>query len=658
MDFASLQHSVFLQSLGSAILNSLWQGFILWFLYEIITVYYKAASAKFKNNVSTLLLFLSFIWFTITLASNLINQQAIAATTITPGLHTAQITVQATSAFEQFLTYISTSISYLSIAYIFLLFFLIAKLFAAYRHVYIISNKGLIAPPVAVSSFTVKAAMQMNITRKLTIWISNHLDVPATIGFIKPVILIPFASLNNLSESQLEAIILHELSHIKRNDYIINIIISVIETILFFNPFVALLSTVIKRERENCCDDFVLQYQYDPHSYALALLRLEQSRVSNLKLAIGAVSGKKQLLSRIKRITNGQVRTTQFNYGQKLLALLVVTIVISSVAWLSPVEKKHANAKVIVKPATQVKIQKVLPYTNPSKQPIVPKENLHPKILKDILIKKGEISFKETDVPSPLVQDDDLNVRSVAPLNAEKLPAPQPFNLKNAHFFFDSVKMKLPTLINIQDLPLPFQNMAFNIDLSKIDLGKLNENLKQAYAEINALDWVKINNEIQESLSKIKMDNFPSNQQIQQYLEKAESFSKKRVQAKKYNSEIFRERMQQQIKQYAINKARLAKIERESPRDVNEYAENINTNTYTVANSDWKESDNIPGNNDVQVFRYKSIPTKDKNLVISINQTSNSALKNGKRILRLSFKNDSENPESSKVISFEVNDTP
>ncbi len=154
-----------------------------------------------------------------------------------------------------------------------------AKLFAAYRYVYIISNKRLQAAPEMLQIFASKVAMQMKIVRKVTVWISQHIDVPATIGFIKPVILIPFASLNNLSRDQLEAIILHELSHIRRNDYIINIIVSLIETILFFNPFVTLLSAVIKRERENCCDDFVLQYRYDPHSYASALLRLEESRI-------------------------------------------------------------------------------------------------------------------------------------------------------------------------------------------------------------------------------------------------------------------------------------------------------------------------------------------------------------------------------------------
>ncbi len=339
MDFAALQHSVFLQALGSAILNSLWQCFVLWFIYETVLVSYKSASARFKNNLSTLMLFLCFAWFLTGFTANILNHQNVAfsAGAALPNLQQPGDSV---SGFRMFLTYASSSLPYLSVAYIFLLLLLILRLFAAYRYVYFISKKRLLKSTGELHAFASKVARQIGITKKISVWISNHIDVPATIGFFKPVILIPLASINNLSDQQLEAIILHELAHIKRNDYAINLLISVIETILFFNPFVALLSNVIKRERENCCDDFVLQYRYDPHSYASALLRLEQSRTGKLKLAIGAVSGKKQLLSRIKRITNNQVISKQFNYGQKLLALLLITFFICTVAWLSPGEKK------------------------------------------------------------------------------------------------------------------------------------------------------------------------------------------------------------------------------------------------------------------------------------------------------------------------------
>ncbi|MGH2646149.1 MAG: M56 family metallopeptidase, partial [Ginsengibacter sp.] len=230
MNFESLQHSVFLQALGSAILNSLWQVFIIWLIYETINAAYRTASAKFKNNLSTLLLFFSFAWFLINFVSKFFKAEKLISVTSLPSNNIAINSIHSTSVVQTILSYAINSLPYLSIAYIFLLFFLMAKLFAAYRYVYFIANKRLIIPPFELQTFANKVAFQMRITKKIGVWISHHIDVPATIGFIKPVILIPVASINNLSASQLEAIILHELSHIKRNDYLINIIISVIET--------------------------------------------------------------------------------------------------------------------------------------------------------------------------------------------------------------------------------------------------------------------------------------------------------------------------------------------------------------------------------------------------------------------------------------------
>ena len=215
MDFAALQDSLLLKALGSAILSSLWQGFILWLLYETISSSYKNASAKFKNNLSTILLFFSFAWFLTDFVSKIFSQVEVASITVAPLKIVEESTVHSASIFKEFLIYATSSLPYLSIAYIFLLLFLMVRLFAAYRYVYIISNKRLLNPPYELQAFATKVARQMEITKKISVWISHHIDVPATIGFIKPVILIPLASINNLSSQQLEAIILHELSHIK-----------------------------------------------------------------------------------------------------------------------------------------------------------------------------------------------------------------------------------------------------------------------------------------------------------------------------------------------------------------------------------------------------------------------------------------------------------
>lgn len=666
MNLTALQHSVFLQALGSAIINSLWQTFILWLLYETISVSYKNASAKFKNNLSTILLFFSFILFLSGFVSKIINHQQAISINAAASNTEEFTTVHATSAYQQFLSYASSSIPYLSVAYIFLLFILMAKLFAAYRYVYIISNKRLINPPGEMTAFANKVSGQMKITRKIRVWISHHIDVPATIGCIKPVILIPFASLNNLSADQLEAIILHELSHIKRNDYITNIIIAVIETILFFNPFVVLLSKVIKRERENCCDDFVLQYQYDPHSYASALLRLEQSRSINLKLAIGAVSGKKQLLSRIKRITGRQVVSRQFNYGQKLLTLLLVTAIICSLAWLSPGEKKPISNNIFGGNYEG----KILPKTNISPKDILPdasRENLEIRIVKRNSTKKDLTSIKEQDVPDFAFEENNkFNINVDIPA-ANNEGSPLAMNLKDPPFFFNESKIKLPQSINIENFP--FQDTNFKIDLSKIDISQLNENLKQAYKEINNINWNEVQNNIRESFSQINASNLPIKEQARLFVEKANEFSKfkkdkekldKVYLIRKFNKEIkLQDSLQSTIMKLVYDNNE--RIQREYEKVQNQYAEGLRNNSHFTYNSTQKSEKNTNNDPFVSIGGNNKLPATAESKTIKIVIKHSPKPVNGlhpKKFLQFSLDSDTRKPTHRNVINVELTDLP
>ncbi len=181
--------------------------------------------------------------------------------------------------------------------------------------------------------FVIKISELLNIKHKVGIYVSELVKSPLTIGFLKPLILIPIASINNLTTYQLEAVILHELAHIKRADYIINIIQSIIEITLFFNPFTQLLGKIIKRERENSCDDWVLQFQYDASTYAEALLRIAYMQQTPA-FAMNAGGNEKDLLWRVKRMLNQKEKT--FQYRNRLLALLLITGLLSSVAWFKP----------------------------------------------------------------------------------------------------------------------------------------------------------------------------------------------------------------------------------------------------------------------------------------------------------------------------------
>jgi hypothetical protein len=164
---------------------------------------------------------------------------------------------------------------------------------------------------------------------------------PVTVGYLKPIILIPVAALSNLSTQQVEAILLHELSHIRRYDYLVNFVVSVISTFLYFNPFVKQFIRTIEEERENCCDQLVLQFGYDKVGYASALLTLEKLSASRHVLLLGA-AGKKYLLNRIEKIV-GMEKKKEFKRNQfaGLLAALFCIVVFNSILIIK--DKKQIN---------------------------------------------------------------------------------------------------------------------------------------------------------------------------------------------------------------------------------------------------------------------------------------------------------------------------
>lgn len=183
------------------------------------------------------------------------------------------------------------------------------------------------------------------IIKHVSLQISHKIAVPVTMGFIKPIILLPVSTVSNLSILQVEAILLHELAHIKRNDYLLNIFQKVMESLLFFNPFVWLIKKEIQKEREFCCDEMVVAHTNDPLTYAKALLHLEEHK-NSIRLALAANgSGKYPLLNRIKRIT--VMNNPDPSQKTGLLTIATVFFVGISLALALPVSKKDIQMEII-----------------------------------------------------------------------------------------------------------------------------------------------------------------------------------------------------------------------------------------------------------------------------------------------------------------------
>ena len=139
----------------------------------------------------------------------------------------------------------------------------------------------------------------LGIRRAVRLLASRDILVPATVGWLRPVVLVPVAALGGLSSAELELVLRHELAHVARHDYLVNLLQTAVETLLFFHPAVWWIGSVIRSERENCCDDLALASGAAPLSYARALTALETLRALPAP-ALSALGG--SLPQRVRRL--------------------------------------------------------------------------------------------------------------------------------------------------------------------------------------------------------------------------------------------------------------------------------------------------------------------------------------------------------------------
>lgn len=157
---------------------------------------------------------------------------------------------------------------------------------------------------------------------------SHLVKEPITFGFLKPVILFPIGLLNNLEMNQVEAILLHELAHIKRHDYLINLLQALLETFFFYHPIVWLLSKELRLIREECCDDLVLEQGINSMAYAESLLTLARLiNAQNNQFVMSTNSSNSAIGTRIKRLFVPTVFSTKFKPFSALLLLLMLLLV-------------------------------------------------------------------------------------------------------------------------------------------------------------------------------------------------------------------------------------------------------------------------------------------------------------------------------------------
>jgi GWxTD domain-containing protein len=202
----------------------------------------------------------------------------------------------------------------------------LAGWFAARR----LRRSGVCSVPAEWQERLAKLAAGVRLSMPVALLESCRVDVPLVVGYLRPLILVPLGMLSAMPPAHVEAILLHELAHIRRRDYLVNLLQAVAENLLFYHPAVWWISGVIRAERENCCDDLVVAVRGNAHDYAVALTALEESRWTGAPV-LAATGG--NLMKRIQRLLNRPERphaalTPAFSAG-----LVIVLAAVALAAW-------------------------------------------------------------------------------------------------------------------------------------------------------------------------------------------------------------------------------------------------------------------------------------------------------------------------------------
>lgn len=315
-----------LRALGISLLHFLWQGAALAVIAAVAMAFARRASARYVIAVAILVLMTAAPIVTF---SVLLNQAAPAEVTAPD-----QSTDIAPSAVHPALGFVPVHNSRTpsnhenAILWLVQLWFIGVLLFSLRTAGGVLLLERIRrrdAAPADDSLAALGAAIQrrMGLHRVIRYCESLELEAPAVIGWFRPVVLLPISALTGFSQDQLQAVIAHELAHIKRFDGFVNLFQVFVESLLFYHPAVWWLNRRIRVERENCCDDAAIALCGNPLEYARALTLMEERRAAP---ALAMAANRSPLAARIRRLLGAP----SLNSGLRTLGLAAAILCLSA----------------------------------------------------------------------------------------------------------------------------------------------------------------------------------------------------------------------------------------------------------------------------------------------------------------------------------------
>lgn len=459
-------------SLGSAVIISIWQSGLIWLSALLFIKLNKKISCENAGAIAFIATIAGFISF------------------LAAFIYTFNSSTESSFLFKHILLteHLQSFLPFIAIVYILFFILHIIKILTGLSTIHILKNKNLSKVPGHIKIFTLDAKSYLGIKRKVKIFFSGIVSSPLTVGFLKPIILLPVAILNNLSTQQVESIILHELAHIKRNDYLKNFINRIILTTMYFNPFMNALVKMQDIEREKSADEWVMRFAYNKTLYASALFSLAtlQSGLQQ-ELAVAAASKNPALLQRIEWLLGNRKRN--FPDVKKIIAsgLLILAFLIFSI--------QKFNA-----PLNQ-NIGFALPEKTLAAMPVV--FNPQPENI------ENKVSAKQTDSKTPTQKKSEIQLNNKEEQNAEPI-VPSGFQAVSAAVpvLSETEEKNIQASVNATKKILAEANwQQIELQLAETMIEEQKLNLKKLYDQyINQAEWKNMENKLRLNYKNIDWD--------------------------------------------------------------------------------------------------------------------------------------------------------
>lgn len=493
---SELLNDSIIKALGWNIFNILWQGFIIAIILSLVLRIFKGKSSQLRYLISmiSLLLIMGFSIFNFfnnydknisNTISYIDNNQANESNLLLVDFNDIKInesSIELITLFKDQLTSVDKYFPLIVNVWILGVFIFILKFIFSFFYTNRLRKINTQSISEEWLDKFLKLQEQLRINRTVNYIESQLVKIPLVLGYLKPVVVIPVELLSGMPLNQIEAIIAHELAHIRRNDYIFNVFQTIIETLFFFHPAIWYISSQIRKERENCCDDMALTVCEGSLVYAKALVSVQEFTLNRHYSAVAFSGRKKHLLNRIKRMIMKQ--KVKSNITDKIIAALIILSSVLALSFTYKANTTNSISESVFKADINRPVESLIAEL-PISEAIKLKDIKELKVVEQDTVKKKMHHHDEIDIDNNTVTKtfrDDAG------------------NKKEMEFTLDNGTVT-KLLIDGKEIPKSdYDKYQPEIDETITNIKNAKIDIRNAMKDIEELDMDKIQMEIEETM--------------------------------------------------------------------------------------------------------------------------------------------------------------